>query len=266
MSSINFTRYRLEEAAWLAPRIVVARVLEAGAFRYPGSEVALAQKEGESLGFLRISVLRTLRGTAPCPGEELRIFNAEQWDAHVHALLRRAGVISTTESHYDTRLSADAIAPGMELLCFLSESPAPPKFPEGAVFGAFIESFDRADREADVVAALKDGPYAKFHHRIELKPGERVRLPDGLQVRLIGYSHKRSTVAGPKCESTHVELSKDGAAGTLQLNHVTDPDGTQSWGKQPWGPYIVELHGMEYDKGSTIVVRPPEQPSRDPEN
>jgi hypothetical protein len=77
----------------------------------------------------------------------------------------------------------------------------------------------------------------------------------GLEIRLVAHSHKRPMTGGPTCESTLLKLSEDGSTGDLQLNHVSEPDGAQSWQKQEGGAYRIELHGMDYDVSSDIVVR-----------
>jgi hypothetical protein len=68
VGSINFEGFGLEEAAWMSPRIGVGKVLEIGAYRYPGSRKVQPQKEGASLRFYRVAVLRMLRGRGLTPG------------------------------------------------------------------------------------------------------------------------------------------------------------------------------------------------------
>jgi hypothetical protein len=143
----------------------------------------------------------------------------------------------------------------MEMIVYLAEEPAPAGFPPGSVFTSMEGAFDLADRDAAVATALREGPYGSFHHRIVLKVGGRVRMRGGLEIRLVAHSHKRPMTGGPTCESTLLKLSEDGSTGDLQLNHVSEPDGAQSWQKQEGGAYRIELHGMDYDVSSDIVVR-----------
>lgn len=255
MGSIYLQSSGLEQAVWSSSRVGVGKVLETGAFRFPGSRKVEAQPEGSSLGFFRVAILRMLRGRGLAPGRELRIFSAGQWFGHTHASLLREGVVSYSESHYSGGLAFDRIAPGMDVLFFLGKDRAPSGFPAGSVFMSMEGALDRVDREAEVLRALKEGPYGSFDHRIRLKREGRVRLPDGLEVRLGSSSHKRPMTGGPRCESTHLTLTKDGASGQLQLNHVMDPDGSESWGKGAWGSYTVDLLAMTYDREAEIVVR-----------
>jgi hypothetical protein len=255
VGSIDFQSYGLEQAAWRAARIGVGKVLEAGSFRYPGSRNVEAQPEGQSLDFLRVLILSMLKGRGLKAGKDLRIFSAGQWFGHTHASLIRDGVMSYGESHYSGGLTREQIGPGMEILFFLAKERAPAGFPPGSVFTAMEGSLDRGDRADALRTALKEGPFGSFDHRIAMKARGRVRLPDGLEIHLDCHSHKRPMTGGPRCQSTHLTLSKDGTSGTLQLNHVTDPEGSQSWGKGTWGPYTVELYAMTYDHGSEIVVR-----------
>jgi len=255
VGSISIVSIGLEPASWRAPRIVVGRILGTDDFRYPGSRDVPAQRGEESLGFVRVEILKTLKGQESEPGQELRVFSPGRWFQHTHAPLLRDGVLSYADAHYQGGLDGEAMVPGVEILCFLGGAPMPPGFPPGADFSALEGAFDRADRAAAVVQALAEGPYGSFDHRIVLTIGGRIRLPGGLDVRLIGHSHKRPMTGGPTCESTHVEVSHQGQAGKLQLNHSTTPEGTQSWEGKAWGPFRVELFGMDYDVSSEIVVR-----------
>src|SRR5437868_2925054 len=132
MSSINYQAIGLERAATLAPRILVARVVEVGSFRFPGSAEHAPQEEGQSLQYYRAEVLRTLKGTAA--EGELRVFSSMSWFYHTHAGLLRHNVISYAEPHYQGRLPAEEIASGSDVLFFLNEDPAPAGFPPGSVF------------------------------------------------------------------------------------------------------------------------------------
>jgi hypothetical protein len=252
VGSINVQRFGLAQAAQRSPRIGVGKVLEVGSFRYPGSSEVVAQSEGQSLGFHRVEVLRVLKGEGLAPGQELRIFSPAPWFQHTHAAALRGGVISYSDSRYSGGLDASRIIPGTEILFYLGEEPSPAGFPPGAAFLAMDGALDRADREE---ALLKEGPYGSFNRRIVLQVDGRVRLPDGLEIRLGPSSHKRPMTGGPTCESTHLTLSKDETSGHLQLNHVTDPDGSQSWDKGVWSPYTVELLGMKDDASAEVVVR-----------
>jgi hypothetical protein len=154
MGSIAYVGIGLERAAALAPRIVVGRVLEVAAFRFPGSAEHDPQREGESLQFIRIDVVKTLKGSA---SGSLYIFDPNAWYYHSHARLIRDGVVSFAESHYTGGIQIRELRSGEPALFFLGDSPAPAGFPVGAVFLSFGEAVDRADREGAVVAALEAG-------------------------------------------------------------------------------------------------------------
>lgn len=256
MSSIAYQTLGLERAATLAPRIIVARVVEVGAFRFPGSAEHAPQQEGQSLLYYRAEVRRALKGTAT---GEVRVFSAMSWFYHTHAELISGNVISYAEPHYRGTLSAQEIAPGSDVLFFLNEDPAPAGFPPGSVFLSFGEAYDRVDREAAVVAALRDGPYADFNTLVQLKPEGQVRFPDGLEIRLLGGGHKRPMVDGPRCEFTELGLTKGEASGNLRLNHITEPDGTERWDSRGWEQYQLDLRGISPEDGAptfVVVSRP----------
>ena len=239
MSTISFITVPLERAAWTEPRIVVAKVLGWGQ----------ASVEGRPFAFLRLQALRTLKGR---PGAEFLVFSAADWHRHTHADV--LDVQSWAEFHYATPVPNDEIREGLELVVFLSDDPVPPGFPPGAVFMKLGEGYERAEREKDVVQALRDGPYGDFNHRIVLKIGDRIRLPGGMEIRLDAHSHKRPMTGGPQSEGSHLTVSHDGKSETLQLNHTVEPDGKQSWSTQTWGSCAFELRGMVYDQESTLVV------------
>jgi len=256
VSSIAYQTLKLERAATLAPRILVSRVVEVGAFRFPGSAEHPPQKDGESLQYYRAEVLRAIKGAA---AGELRVFSAMTWFHHTHAGLIRDNVVSFAEPHYRGSLAAGEIAKGDEVLFFLNEDPAPVGFPPGSVFLAFGEAYDRVDREADVEAALRDGPYADFNILVQLKPGGRVRFPDGLEIRLLGHGHKRPMAGGRQCEFTELGLTKGEASGSLRLNHITEPDGTECWDSRGWEQYQLDLRSLSPEDGAptfVVVSRP----------
>ena len=253
MSSINYQTMGLERAATLAPRILVARVLEVGSFRFPGSTEHAAQEEGQSLHVYRCEVLRTLKG-AP-QGGEVRVFSSMQWFYHTHAELLRHNVISYAEPHYLGGLPAGEITVGSEVLFFLNNDLAPAGFPPGSVFLSFGEGYDRADREAEVVSALSKGPMMDFDHLVQLQRDVEVRFPDGLEIRFLGGGHKRPMTGGPQCEFTELRVKQGEATEEFRLNHDTGPDGKETWGVHPWGPYRIELRAINSDGLPTIVVR-----------
>jgi len=140
----------------LAPRIVIARVLEIGTFRYPGSAEVAPQMDGEFLPFLRARILRTLKGKE---GDgEIRVFDPGHWYHHTHAAMIRAGVVSFAEMFYESTLPFEEIRPDTDVLYFMEDVPMPPAFPPGAVFMRLCGGVERAGREGEVVAALREGP------------------------------------------------------------------------------------------------------------
>ncbi len=156
MGSISHFGIGLERAVALAPRIVVARVLEIGTFRYPGSAEIAPQKDDESLPFLRARILRTLKGKEDVG--EIRAFDPRPWYHHTHAGLIRAGVVSFAEVFYESALPLGEIRPDTDVLFFLQDAPMPPAFPPGAAFMSFSGGFEQAAREGEVAAALREGP------------------------------------------------------------------------------------------------------------
>ena len=251
MSSIAYQSFELERATTLAPRIVVARILEIGAFRFPGSAEHAPQKEGQSLQYYRAEVLRTIKGAAT---GEVRVFSAMSWFYHTHAGLIRDNVISYAEPHYRGTLAAEEITIGSEVVFFLNEDPAPAGFPPGSVFLSFGEAYDRVDREAAVAHALQHGPYADFNTLVQLKPEGKIRFPDGLEVKLLGHGHKRPMVDGPRCEFTELGLTKGENSGSLRLNHVIEPDGSQTWDSKGWNQYQFDLRGISAEDGTATFV------------
>ena len=73
MGSLPRFRIGPERAVTFSPRIVVARILEIGTFRYPGSAEIAAQKDGEPLKVLRARIRWTLKGKEE--DGEIRIFD-----------------------------------------------------------------------------------------------------------------------------------------------------------------------------------------------
>ena len=261
MSSIAYQTLGLERASTLAPRIIVGRVLEIGAFHFPGSTEHAPQPEGQSLQYYRVEILRSLKGVTT---GEVRVFSAMSWFYHTHAGLIRDNVISFAEPHYRGTLPTEQVAIGSDVVFFLNEDPAPGGFPPGSVFLAFGEGYDRAEREAAVAAALQTGPYADFNTLIHLKPEGKIRFPDGLEIRLLGHGHKRPMVGGPQCEFTELGLTKGEASGNLRLNHITEPDGTERWDSRGWERYQLDLRGISPEDGSptfVVVSRPLSSPS-----
>ena len=169
----------LERAAWLAPRIVVGRILGRGQ----------AMVDGRRFAFLRLQTLRTLKGA---PGAELLVFSGADWHRHSHAAV--LDVMSWAEYHYANGVRPDD---GMDVVAFLSEDPVPAGFPPNSVFMTLGDAYDRAEREPDVVQALRDGPYGDFNHLLVLKRGDRIRLPGGMEIKLLSHSHKRPMTGGP---------------------------------------------------------------------
>lgn len=247
MSSISPQSVGLGSTAWNSARIVVGSVLERGSFRFPGSAEHTAQGEGESLHFFRIRVEQSLKGADVGPGRELSVFSPGQWFRLTHAEPIRAGVISYVARFYSGGLDADQIRNGMRVLFFLDGDPAPAGFPPGTLFLSVDGGYDDAERAADVVVLLQEGPCVEFDHLIRLKVGDRGRLPDGLTVRLSGSSTQRKT--------TELEASKEDVTSLLQLAHLSEPDSSCSWGRAIFGPYTIELRERGADWESLLVVR-----------
>ncbi|MBV8878689.1 MAG: hypothetical protein JO332_01880 [Planctomycetaceae bacterium] len=252
MGSISRHDLPLERAAALAGRIVVARLLEKGAFRFPGSPEVEPQKDGKSLAFLCVQVDETLKGPVAEAGSDLRLFSPASWYAHTHASLIRENVVSYSEAHYRGGLTAAELDAAGTALFFLKEDPAPAGFPPGSAFLAFEGSYDRADRAADVAALLR-GP-EEFNRVFRVRKGERVRFRDGFELTLIGHSHKRPTVGGPQREWSTVEVRLGNDQERVDLNHDVDPEGRESWQRRPWGRVHLELRGMDPDGSSRLVV------------
>jgi hypothetical protein len=261
VSSIAYQSFGLERAAWLSARIVVGRVLEIGALRFPGSAEQPAQSDGGSLHFFRIDVLKTLKGPHSDRGQELRIFSPAQWFHDTHASLIRGCVVSYADSRYSGGVPTEEMAVGTEALFSLHEDAAPAGFPPGSVFLSIGEAYDCADREAAAAAALLNGPYGDFDHLIRTEVGGRIRFPDGVEVKLTGNSRKRPMVDGPRSERSEFEVRKDDACEGIELNHDIDADGKESWGSRWWGQYHLELRGMSADGTSIIDLRKGERPT-----
>jgi hypothetical protein len=252
VGSISQRWIGLERATTLAPRIVVARILDIGTFRYPGSPEVAPQKDGESLPFLRARILRTLKGKEA--DGEIRIFDPRLWYHHTHAELIRAGVVSFAESFYESKLALEEIAAGADVLFFLQDAPMPPDFPPGAAFMTFCAGFERVDRESEMVAAIRNGPYGDFNILTDLKPEGSLRFPGGLEVRNLGGGHKRPRVDGPQCEFIELGLSSGKQSGTLRLKHIVEPNGEESWDSLDWDRFQVQLRSIAPDGSCTIVV------------
>jgi len=92
---------------------------------------------------------------------------------------------------------------------------------------------------------------------IELQRDADVPFPDGLEVRLLGGGHKRPRVGGPQCGFSTLLVKQGDAVESFRLNHVSPPDGTETWGQQRWNRYLIELRHLAPDESSTIVVRKP---------
>ncbi len=246
MSSISFLMIDLKRAVWRANRVVAATALEISSFPIPGST--------DALPFLRARIERVLRGEGLDSGAELRVFSSLQWFRHTHKVPLEAGVISYVEQHYQGGIPLDEIRPGDRILLFFDDQPAPAGFPPGSVFLSFEGAYDRGSREAELEAALKDGPYGDFHHVLRIPKDGRVRLPDDLVVTFLYHAHKRPMVGGPQKEWVTLQLAQDGVEETLDLAHHTDPDGKETWDHQEWKGYKIEAHGMTTSE-ATIVVR-----------
>jgi hypothetical protein len=242
----------LERATTLAPRILIARVQAIETFRYPGSTEVAPQEEGKGLPFLRVEILRTLKGK-PVDGE-VRVFDPRHWYHHLHAELIRAGVISFGESFYQSRLPLEEIGPGRDVLFFLTDEAMPPAFPPDSVFMRLCAGFESVSREEEVKAALQNGPYGDFNTLIDLKPEGSLRFPEGLEVRHLGGGHKRPMNDGPQCEFIELGLNWGKESGILRLNHVTQPNGEQSWDFLDWQRFQILLRGIASDGSCTIVV------------
>jgi hypothetical protein len=254
MSSIAVLTVDLKRAAWRAKRIVAATVLEISSFRFPGSEEAPPQPEAQSLQHFRVRVERVLHGSGLDPGGELRIFSSLQWYRHTHASLLRDNVISYAEEHYAGGLPLEEIRVGDGIVFFLDDRPAPEQFPPGSIFMSLEEAYDRGEREAEVLAALKDGPYGSFHHLLTIPKDGRMRLPDDLVISFLGHSHKRPMVGGPRKEWVTLQLAVGGVQETIDLAHCIEPDGKETWDHHTWKGYSIEAHGMTTSE-ATIVVR-----------
>jgi hypothetical protein len=251
VGSISHCRIGLERAVSLAPRIAVARILELGTFRFPGSAEVEAQKDGESLPFLRGRILKTLKGKE---GDgEIRAFDPGHWYHHTHAEMIRAGIVSFAELFYQSTLPLEEIRPESDVLFFLQDAPMPPAFPPGAVFLRLGGGFERAGREGEVVQAIREGPIGELVTPTELKPQERMRFST-LHVRHLGGGHKRPAPDGPRCEFVELGLTWGQVSGQIRLKHVLQPDGEQTWDALDWEQFRIQLRGISPDGSCTIEV------------
>ena len=240
MGSICHLTVDLKRAAWRAKRVVVATALETSS--------------AKGLAFLRARVDRVVRVEGLDTGAELRVFSGLQWYRQSHAGLLRAGVVSYVEEHYTGGIPLEEIRPGDRVLLFLDDEPAPEGFPPGSVFLSFEAAFDRGAREAELDAALRDGPYGDYHHLLKIPKDGCVRLPDGLVVTFLGHAHKRPMVGGPQKEWVTLRLALGGIEESLDLAHHVDPDGKEEWDHKEWSGYKIEARGMSTSE-ATIVVR-----------
>lgn len=240
MSSICHLTTDLKRSAWSAKRVVVATLLE-----IPSTK---------GLAFLRVRIDRVVRGSGLDAGAELCVFSGVQWYRHSNASEIRAGVVSYVEEFYRGGLSFGEIQLGQRILLFLDDQPAPAELPPGSVFLSSEGSIDRIEREAELEAALKDGPYGDFHHLLKISKERHVRLPGDLVVSFLGHSHKRPMVGGPQKEWVDLKLTLGGVEETLALAHHVDPNGRDTWEHKEWNGYKLEAHGMTTDE-ATIVVR-----------
>jgi hypothetical protein len=254
VSSICFLSYGLKTGAWVSPRIVVGTVVEKGSFRFPGSERVSAPPEGTGFPFLRIRTQRALKGPEARAGEELRVFSSMDWFRHEQADALRGGIISYVDARYSEALPLEQVAPGIDVLVFLSEDPVPSEYPAGAVFEAFGQAVDRADRAEEVLAMLREGPPGDFDQEIRLQQGRRVRFPDGLEIAFLSHSDKPPRAAGPQKEWVDLGLAKDSYRGTIRLDHDTDENQNESWEARRWHNHSVELKAMP-DGAPVVVVR-----------
>lgn len=158
MGSISYHPVDLRKATRLSTRIAIGTVLEKTSFRFPGSPEHAPQPEGAALSCLRVRVERTIKGPVAGAGAELRIFCPMEWFQHTHAEALKGGVISYADTSYEDGLAPDQIGAGAPVLIYLGDDPAPPGFPPGTAFLRVRGALDRADREKDVVAALREAP------------------------------------------------------------------------------------------------------------
>jgi hypothetical protein len=254
VSSISQENVQLGRAAQLSKRIVAGQVLEKSSFRFPGSSEYPASAEGRVLHYFRIRVEKTLKGPGSPTGEELRVFCSMEWSHHTHAQALKDGVISYADIRLVDGIPDDQIHTGMNILFFLNEESAPSGFPRGAVFMSFGGAHVQADREKDVVKALREGPHVDFGHFIYLAGKDRVHFPDHLEICFLGHSHKRSRVGGPGKEWIELDLSKDGKNASISLAHHTNVDLSETWEAKDWGAYTIEVKDMTTDD-CTILVR-----------
>jgi hypothetical protein len=254
VSSVSIQDFGLEDAAAFSRRIVVGTLLEKSAFRFPGSPEHAPTPEGEPLAFFRLRVEKTLKGPPFKDGEELRVFSSSQWFQHTHRAQIRGGVISYAELSYSGGLPDDGLQVGTRLLTFLHGDPAPSGFPPGSVFLSMNQACERAEREDEVARALRERPPADFGERVILTKTRRPRFPDGLEIRLLGHSHKRPMIDGPRKEWIDIEVSAYGRKERLSLAHDIEPDGKESWETRPWQGYAFEVTDMNSEE-ATIIVR-----------
>jgi hypothetical protein len=227
-------------------RVVEGKVLSAAPFTF----------EGTKFFSLEVAVGKTLKGSGGRKGEIVRVFDPGQWFAHTHAAAIRGGVISYEDPRYPTPVASAALKPGAVLIFFLGEEAAPPGFPAGTAFLTCGQAYDRAEREADVLALSP----AAFDAPMTLKVGARALLPDGLEVELKAHSHKRPMVGGPSKEMSELQLTVGKRTELVTLGHVLEPkrDGAapqEIWETHDWDRYRLELVQMKYDDETTLRVR-----------
>jgi hypothetical protein len=239
--SVSFETVSLERALRVSERIVVGAILETGTF--------------QSLSYTRIRVIRVLKGAAAKPNEELRLFSEGEWFGHTHAAAIQGGVVSYSLPRYATTAKGNAVQKGRALIFFLGGASFPSDFPPGSVLMPFGESFDRVEREEQIVTQLKNGQTGDFNFIMTLKMREKVRFPDHLEMSVYSHSHKRPVTGGPQKEYASVEVSQNGETEMIQLDHVTSADGSEHWGKVEWKGYSFELRGMNYDSETSVVAR-----------
>src|SRR5947207_1490785 len=143
------------EAGSVAATSLTFRALLARSARVVEGEVVSAAPftfEGTKFFSLEVAVGKTLKGAAGRKGEIVRVFDPGQWFAHTHAAAIHGGVISYEDPRYPTPVAPAELKKGAVLLIFLGQEAAPPGFPAGAAFLTCGQAYERADREADVLA------------------------------------------------------------------------------------------------------------------
>jgi hypothetical protein len=85
-----------------------------------------------------------------------------------------------------------------------------------------------------------------------------VRFPDGLQLVLKSFSHKRPMTGGPTKATAHLIISKGDKKEEVGLSiHGTQGgNDRESMDTGEWNGYQAQLVDFTYDQSITVVVKP----------